>query len=235
MPHILVIRHAPGARAQLGTLADALDTANVTWESIEPSAGEPVPLTLGHQFQGLIVLGGSQNVTELEQYPFLTEEIILLKRSVNENHPILGICLGSQLLAAALNAPVYEAPKLEVGWQHVRLPLDTSNDALLGGLPEIIPAFHWHQYRFDLPPGSVRLASSDLTPNQAFRYGNRTWGIQFHPEIDLPTILRWIEEGPDDIAAANTSAEEIKAGAESWINDQKALANHLVERWAGQL
>ena len=235
MPHILVIRHAPGQRTQLGTLADALDTANVTWNSIEPSAGEPVPDTLGHQYQGLIVLGGSQNITEIDQSLFLAKEIALLKRSVDENRPILGICLGSQLLAAALNAPVYEAPTLEVGWQHIRLSPEASNDVLLGGLPETIPAFHWHQYRFDLPPEAVRLASSNLTPNQAFRFGNHAWGLQFHPEIDLPTILRWIEEGPDDIAAASTSAEEIEAGAESWINDQKALANHLMKQWAEQL
>ncbi len=235
MPHILVVRHAPGPRSQLGTLADALDATGATWESIEPSAGEPVPDTLGGKYDGLIVLGGAQTVTEIDKHPFLAQEIDLLKRCVDENRPVLGICLGSQLLAAALSAPVYEAPKQEVGWQPVRLSGDASNDALLGGLPETIPAFHWHQYRFDLPKGAVRLASSEITPNQAFRYGGRAWGIQFHPEIDLPTIRRWIDEGPEDIAAASTSAEEIEAGAASWIDDQKKLAKHLVERWTALL
>ncbi len=235
MPHILVIRHAPGPRSQLGTLADALDAANVTWDSIEPSAGEPIPIPLGRQYHGLIVLGGSQTVTDLDRYPFLVEEIALLKRSVDENRPILGICLGSQLLAAALDAPVYEAPKLEVGWQSIRLSPAASDDALLSGLPETIPAFHWHQYRFDLPNGAVHLASSELTPNQAFRSGERAWGIQFHPEIDLSTIRRWIVEGPEDIATASASAEEIEAGAESWIDDQKRLAKQLVERWTALL
>jgi GMP synthase (glutamine-hydrolysing) len=125
--------------------------------------------------------------------PFLARERELLREAVDEGVPVLGICLGGQLLARALGAEARVAERPEVGWLTVEATPEAAGDPLLAHLREPVGVYQWHLDVFDLPEGAVRLARSEQCENQAFRYGERAWGLQFHPEVDLPLYLGWIK------------------------------------------
>jgi GMP synthase (glutamine-hydrolysing) len=161
----------------------------------------------------LIVMGGSMGVGDVgaPRFPFLAPEIELLREVLAAGRPVLGVCLGAQLLAAAAGARVYPnqkpdargvlRPAREVGFGEVRL-LDREREPALSGLGERILVLHWHGDTFDLPPGAVRLAESDLCANQAFRIGRRSYGLQFHVETDAGLVRRWAEEDAEFAASA---------------------------------
>ncbi len=134
-------------------------------------------------------------VYEQDRYPFLSQEIQLLKKAACSGVPILGVCLGSQILAAASGAKVYPGHGKEIGWHPVRMTASAQNDEIFGGCPQEFMTFHWHGDTFDLPPGAELIASSSAYKNQAFRVGSKTWGIQFHPEITEPMVRDWVEHG----------------------------------------
>ena len=142
---------------------------------------------------GLIVLGGPMGVYETERYPWMTEEIDRVACAVRAGKPVLGVCLGSQILAAALGARVYPHARKEIGWDDIELLAGARDDPLLTGLPSTVKAFHWHGDTFDLPAGAVHLASSRTCRNQAFRFGPNAWGLQCHLEIDRDDPLNWAQ------------------------------------------
>ena len=144
-------------------------------------------------FAGIVPLGGSMQSWDEQRLPYLRDERELLRESVEAGVPVLGICLGAQVLARALGAEVRQAEQPEVGWQLVEPLPEARDDRLLAHLREPVGVYQWHLDVFDLPDGAVRLARSEQSPNQAFRYGERTWGLQFHPEVDLPLYLGWIK------------------------------------------
>ncbi len=145
-----------------------------------------------HKYDGLVVLGGPMGVYETDRHAHLLEEIACIRVALEQGKPILGICLGSQLLAAALGAEVRPAGVKEIGWYDVRLTEEGRKDPVLGKFKPLEKIFQWHGDTFDLPAGAVQLASSPLFPQQAFRYGDRTYGLQFHLEVDGPMIDRWL-------------------------------------------
>ena len=145
---------------------------------------------------GVIPLGGAMSVLDADRLPYLRAEQRLLRSAVERGVPVLGICLGGQLLASALGAVVRPSSKPEVGWLDVRPTPAAAADAVLGHLSGPTPIYQWHVDVFDLPPGAVRLAESDLSPNQAFRVGELAWGLQFHPEVDLETFDLWHRNHP---------------------------------------
>jgi len=142
---------------------------------------EPVPRL--EQLAGLVVLGGPMGVGDVEAYPHLGDEIDLLARAVAADVPVLGVCLGAQLLAHALGAEVFPAPAPEVGLGSVTLTPAGERDVVLGGAGRRLPVLHWHGDTFALPDGAELLASSDRCVNQAFRVGC-AYGLQFHVELD---------------------------------------------------
>ena len=149
--------------------------------TVQPLAGEPLP---AHgEVAGALVMGGPMNVDEVERYPALAAEREWLAEAVGRELPTLGICLGAQLLARALGAEVRPGERKEIGFARVEV-LDPA-DPVIGGLAPECEVLHWHGDVFELPAGATRLASSELTENQAFRVGN-AWGVLFHPEADLP-------------------------------------------------
>ncbi|HZL51850.1 MAG TPA: glutamine amidotransferase [Terracidiphilus sp.] len=148
------------------------------------------------QVNGLVVMGGPVGAYETDKYPFLTEECRLLGELAHRNRPVLGICLGSQLLAKALGADVFPGHGPEIGFGFVELTQAGKQDPLFATVGSSIPVFHWHGDTFDLPEGAVLLASNKEYAQQAFRFGSCAYGLQFHIEPDSSTWLDWQEHLP---------------------------------------
>ena len=162
MAKIWVMQHHPVEN--LGSIADALEGAALAWQYVRTFEGQPVPKDMKGA-GGLILMGGPQGVYEADEHPYLKEEMRLIESALKDDRPVLGVCLGSQLLAAALGAKVYKGTRREIGWHPVKLTADARDDRLLKGVPEQFTAFHWHGDIFDLPKDSVTLASSEITPD----------------------------------------------------------------------
>ncbi|MBT8137946.1 MAG: gamma-glutamyl-gamma-aminobutyrate hydrolase family protein [Gammaproteobacteria bacterium] len=145
------------------------------------------------KYNGLIVLGGPMNVDQHEQFPHLEFEIRAIRRAMDCGIPVLGICLGAQLIARASGATVTPAPAPEIGWYEVAPTAEAAADPVLAPLTMERQIFQWHADTAELPADAVHLASSPLCANQAFRLGDRTYGFQFHLEVDQPLIERWLE------------------------------------------
>lgn len=156
----------------------------------------------------VVVMGGPMGVYEADQHPYLTEELMLLRRRLEERRPNLGICLGAQLIAAAAGSNVYKGrPGMVVGVLPVTLTPEGLADPLFAGFDERFETVHWHGDTFDPIPGSVLLASSARYPQQAFRLNN-SFGVQFHPELDPPTYERWLKSSADELSRAGRSIED---------------------------
>lgn len=150
---------------------------------------------------GVIILGGPMSTYEADRYPHLADEIALAADALRRDVPILGVCLGSQILAAAAGARVYPGPAQEIGWFPITVTDAGRRDPVLGVFSPELVVFHWHGDSFDLPGGATLLASSRLYTNQAFRIGNRAYGVQFHPEITAGMVDEWVEAGTSESSA----------------------------------
>lgn len=179
-------------------------------------------------YDGLVVLGGPMNVDETAAHPHLLTELRCIEEALRRDIPILGICLGAQLVAKTLGARVTKNPEREIGWYGVTPTLEGTRDRVLASFEGTETLFQWHGDRFDVPHGGVRLATSELCENQAFSYGTKAYGFQFHLEVDEPTIERWLgvpamrEEL--ETLAGETGAERIRAGTASHVRRLEALA-----------
>ena len=187
---VLSIVHGEQVRA--GVFGDAvearghrIDEWSVAWRTSPPRRVE--------DYGAVLVFGGAMHADQEDEHPWLHEEGLLLQRLVAAQTPLLGICLGAQLLAKASGAHVGPAREPEIGWFPVELTAEADDDPLLGRLPSRFDAFQWHYYAHDLPTGAVELARNELC-TQAFRLGNSAWGVQFHPEVTLTQIEGWANE-----------------------------------------
>jgi GMP synthase (glutamine-hydrolysing) len=182
---ILVVLHSESE--PLGALAEPIGAAGLRADI--RLAIDSLPRSL-EGYRGLIVMGGNVGVYEADRYPFLSLEIALLREALSARLPTLGVCLGSQLLAAAGGARVYVGKAPEIGWWPV---IRLADDPWLAGWPRRFTPLHWHRDTFELPPGSVHLASSELYPHQAFRLGSAL-GLQFHVEATVAMARKWMPE-----------------------------------------
>ncbi|MEE8450831.1 MAG: gamma-glutamyl-gamma-aminobutyrate hydrolase family protein [Thermoguttaceae bacterium] len=191
MKPILVLQHVP--HETLGTIETALTEAGLPWEYLKLFRGIPRQPDIS-QSAGMVVLGGPMNVDQTDEFPFLAAEIDWIREAVDRGLPVLGVCLGSQLLAKALGAAVRPSPVKEIGWYPLQLTPEAQEDRLLTRCTRDQTVFQWHGDTFDLPAGAVLLARSELCENQAFRYGENAYAFQFHIEVTARMIDRWLDQ-----------------------------------------
>jgi GMP synthase-like glutamine amidotransferase len=188
MPTVAVIHHL--AQPFLGHAA-ALRDAGLRLDERFRDRGDPLPGAA--DVDGLLVLGGEESAVAAAGDPKLGPELELLREAVALGRPVLGICLGGQLLASALGGRVRHVGRL-VEWRQLRRTEAALSDPLFAGLPDPLPALHFNEDVFDAPPGAVVLAEPAPSGTAAFRYGECAWGLQYHPDADAPVVERWIEE-----------------------------------------
>jgi GMP synthase (glutamine-hydrolysing) len=179
----------------------------------------------------LVVLGGPMGVYEAEQYPFIAAEIAFLKARLAADLPTLGICLGAQLMAAALGASVYPGAQKEIGWMPIALTEAGLASSLAGLDGSIGPVFHWHGDTFDLPLGAVHLASSELFPQQAFSYG-RGLALQFHPEVTAQGLESWFAgiEGHVE-GVPGLTVDQLRQGALQHDEELQTRSRNFLTVW----
>ncbi|GBC77956.1 GMP synthase [glutamine-hydrolyzing] [bacterium HR08] len=228
MRTVVVLQHA--ACETLGTIAEALEDARLEAEMVRVFAGEPIPTHLDEAV-GLILMGGPMGVYEQDRYPFLIEEMRLIERALVGGKPILGVCLGSQLLAATLGARVAKGPQKEIGWFPVTLTDAARADALFADVPSSFIAYHWHGDVFDCPSGAVSLARSALTECQAFRYGTNAYGLLFHLEVTEPLIADMVRTFVGELREAGLSGEEILRQAERHAPELQRIGQRVFRAW----
>jgi GMP synthase (glutamine-hydrolysing) len=234
VPKILAIQHH---RCEtLGTIADALGAGGsgarkIPYEVVRPFDGQAIPGGL-EDFRGLIVLGGPMGVYEQDRHPFLRQELRLIEEALRQDKPILGVCLGSQLLASALGAPVTKGRKKEIGWHPITLRQSARLDPLWGELEPSFVAYHWHGDVFGLPSGSVSLASSELTAHQAFRHGRSAYGVLFHMEVTEESIRDMVETFRDELKTEGLEGREILRQSGEHLTRLRGIGRSVFTRWA---
>jgi GMP synthase (glutamine-hydrolysing) len=228
MSDILVFQHLAAEPA--GTLGALMRTRGHRVTTVDFERDPRARANL-ENIGALIVLGGPMNVEDRDTRAHLRTEIDAIGEAIERDLPILGICLGSQLLAHALGAQVRRNPVSEIGWYDVALTPEGRNDPVLSPLGESSSVFQWHGYTFDIPSGAVCLAGSATCANQAFRYGRNAYGLQFHLEMDQPLIESWLAlpDYRDDLIAANIgkNAEAILAESKTRIESMQNAAQSV--------
>lgn len=227
---VLVLQHISCEPPAL--FEDVLLARGEVLTRVEVDEGEPIPEP--RDFAAVIAMGGPMGTYENERLPWLVTEKAAIRRAVDAGVPFWGVCLGAQLLAAALGARVYRGTVPEVGVSPVRITAAGASDPVFGGLPATFPSLQWHSDTFDLPPGAVLLAESDVYPHQAFVVG-RAYGLQFHLEVTPELAAQWaaVPEYAASLEAVNGpgAASDLLDAITRSASETAALAMPLFERW----
>jgi GMP synthase-like glutamine amidotransferase len=215
-----------------GTIEDFLLAEGVPYRIVDLEK-EAVPHS--GVFDALVMMGGPMSVNEDEIYPYIKKEIAVVKEFISQGRKVFGVCLGAQIMAKALGAKVYVGPQKEIGWYDIDLTEEGIRDPLIerlgvhprtGDFWRKFKVFHWHGETFDIPGGAVRLAKSDIYPNQAFRYGNNAYAFQFHIEVKKDMIYEWLKNEPVD-------KNELQKQTETVYDDYAARAMNFYKAFFG--
>jgi GMP synthase-like glutamine amidotransferase len=230
MPNCLVVQHvAPESAFAVG---DALLAAGVTIDTRRVFDGDAIPSDVAG-LDGVVVMGGPMSVNSTEGFPSRDDEVALLADALRAGIPILGVCLGAQILAVAAGATV--APNAfgpEIGWAPIHLAPD-HDDRLLAGLPSTLTVLHWHGESFEVPLGTRSLISSTTYPNQAFRLGDVAWGVQFHLEVTADAVDGFLDAFAEDTENVPGGAAAIRAATPSALAALATTRDLVCTRFAG--
>jgi GMP synthase (glutamine-hydrolysing) len=223
---LVALVHGAGGGPSL--FRDVLAGLGATVTEVRLDRGDK-PVRPPEAYAAVMSFGGTMHPHEQDVHPWLVGEVAYLEDALAAAVPTLGVCLGAQLLALAAGGEVAPAAEKEIGWVPVELTDAAADDPLFATLPRRFRSFQWHEYAAGVPPGAVELARSDVCP-QAFRLGN-TWGVQFHPEVTLEQLVRWIRayEHPP------VPAEAYIAAAQRHIGEWNEIGRTLCERFFAAL
>ena len=232
MKPVAIFRHSPGEGP--GYFATFLERHELTWQVITIDAGTPVPRD-ARQFSGLAFMGGPMSVNDT--LPWIAEECALIRAAVADEIPVIGHCLGAQLMAKALGGVVTRNAVKEIGWGQVSVLNNEAARSWLGGTDEFL-SFHWHGETFSLPPGASRIMKSPYCEQQAFVLGPHL-AMQCHVEMTRAMIMQWCVAGAAEINACNDASvqrvADIERDMDSRIAALNAVADKLYTRWISGL
>ena len=220
---IVALVHGDGGGPSL--FRDVLESLGATVTDVRLHHGDK-PKRGPQAYGAVMSFGGTMHPHEREAHPWLDAEIAYLEDSLEAGVPTLGVCLGAQLLARAAGGEVVRLAEKEIGWVPVELTDAARSDLLFAALPQRFRSFQWHEYAAGVPPGAVELARNEIGP-QAFRLGDAAWGVQFHPEVRLEQLVRWIRayEKPP------VAPEPYIAAAQNHIGEWNDIGRTLCERF----
>ena len=228
MKNAVAIYHV--AFEDAGTLGPVLEERGVEFTYLQAGRDDLSPAL---DADLVLVLGGPIGIYEIERYPFLKEELALVEKLVKQGTPVVGICLGAQALAAVLAARVYPGKQAELGWDTLTLT-DEGKDSPLGVL-EGLHILNWHGDTFDIPTGATRLASTDLTPNQACSYGPKVLALQFHVELPGRDMERWLIGHTLELAKNNVDLAQMRTETARYAPPTNEASRALFNMWLDNL
>src|SRR5919199_5420975 len=222
-PVVAVMHHLK--KPFTGHAGPALEAAGVALDERRLREGDPLP-DLG-DVQGILSLGGEQSVMDIGREPVLRAEAALLREAVERGMPVLGVCLGGQLLAHALGGQVRRLPRRLVAWTPLEPLPEAAGDQVFSALPPGAAGLHWNEDGFDPPPGATVLLRSPAGTGEAFRAGDNAWGVQFHAEVDEPALEHWYEDWGAALEQAGVSEDDARAADRRHLAGQAALSEAL--------
>jgi GMP synthase (glutamine-hydrolysing) len=233
MGEVLVFQHDPFE--DLGFFSEVLEKQGSNYRVVRLFHGE-MPTEEWERVAALIVLGGPMNVDEEENFPLLRWEKRIIRAAIDEAVPVLGICLGAQLIAATLGTLVFHGPVKEIGWSPISITPHGQVDSLLGYLPESATVFQWHSEFLELREGSIRLSYYAHYTTQAFRLGKTIYGLQFHLEVTPRMIERWLDERSKDLALAPyVLPDKIRADTQSYAPALRYYAERFLSEFVRRM
>jgi GMP synthase-like glutamine amidotransferase len=230
MKPVAIFRHSPTEGP--GYFATYLDSRNLPWRLVALDRGEAVP-SRAEDFSGLVFMGGPMSVND--DLPWIAPALDLIRRAAAAGIPVLGHCLGGQLMSKALGGSVGRNPVKEIGWGEIEVADSPQARAWFGPDIKRFESFHWHGETFTIPPGAVRIMGNRNCENQGFVVG-KNLGMQCHVEMTEQLIDSWCESGAEEIAGSRASpavqsTEQMKNSMKEKIAAMRRVADHLYDRW----
>lgn len=231
-PRVLVIENDDVAPLDLVT--EWLTQAGLSVDIVKPHAGELLPSSIPAGYAAVLALGGRMGAHDDEEFSWLTTERGLMKDVIAQDFPFVGICLGAQILASAVDGKSVRTPMPEAGIVQLEMSESAEQDKLFGDLfGKKVPATSWHQdYIVDLPDDAVVLASTPECPVHAFRLGSNVYGMQFHPEASIDTSAKWATPKDNVLAKLNLNPDLVVADMQSWQEELAQIWQPVFTRWA---
>jgi GMP synthase (glutamine-hydrolysing) len=224
MQNAIAIRHV--AFEDAGTLGPVLKDRGIALRYLEAGVDDLGP---AKDADLLVVLGGPIGIYEIDRYPFIKNELAIIEAAVKKGVPVIGICLGCQALAAVLAARVYPGKQKELGWDEMTLTAEGKSSPL--GAIEGVRVLNWHGDTFDLPVGATRLASTAITPNQAFTYGAKVLALQFHVELPERDLEKWLIGHTLELATSNVDLGKLRAETARYAPGANVASQRLFNDW----
>ncbi len=214
-----------------GTVLEELEREGLPIRFVDAHRGQALPDP--RDVSGIVVFGGVQHADDVDGHPYLKDERELLRDATDGEVPVLGICLGGQILALAMGASLAPAPVREFGYTPIAPTADGRADPVMSVWESGDHVFHWHEDTFEIPQGATLLLEGEQVRNQGFRYGDAAWGVQFHPEITAPVIEGWLAVAGDTVTKWGKTADQIREEGRRHLAREEERARAMMRRFAG--